>query len=52
MVRFAGGHKGNIDGELKESQFNGPTGIAIDHKTNTCYVADSENNTIRSINFS
>lgn len=42
------GVKGNLDGPLKEANFNWPTGIAIDKKGNI-YVADYLNFSIRMI---
>ena len=41
---------GNIDGELKtEARFDNPCGIAYDEETQTFYIADRENHSIRTI---
>lgn len=40
------------DGTSQESEFNCPNGIAIDHKTNTCFITDVKNNRIRAIKYS
>ena len=41
---------GNIDGELKtEARFDNPCGIAYDEETQTFYIADKENHSIRTI---
>ena len=48
VTTFAGGNFGSNDGTGTAAQFFRPSGIAID-STDTLYVADSGNNTIRKI---
>lgn len=42
------GHAGYQDGTAQQAQFNGPTGVAVDHAGNV-YVADTYNDRIRMI---
>lgn len=47
---FAGsGNQGDRDGEPLESEFYAPVGIAIDCKTNDCFITDNKNHRIRVI---
>lgn len=47
---FAGsGKQGESDGTPLESEFSYPCGIAIDNKTNFCYIADNSSHRIRCI---
>ena len=45
---IAGEQRGFTDGDLRESRFNRPSGLALDEK-NTLFVADSENQMVRSL---
>lgn len=49
---FAGsGKQGDKDGASLESDFNYPIGIAIDPKSNNCFIADYGNNRIRTVHY-
>lgn len=43
------GEKGNKDGSLEESRFNGPRGMVMDEENLILYVADTDNHTIRKV---
>jgi len=48
VLAIAGsGNKGIADGTFTQAEFNNPQGLAYDDKTNTLYVADTDNHLIR-----
>jgi DNA-binding beta-propeller fold protein YncE len=53
VTTFAGrpGGFGNVDGELREAQFDRPQGIAYDKENKVFYIADQRNRCIRTISF-
>lgn len=42
---------GEEGGTQLPTQFKFPAGLAVDHQTNTCYVADLDNHSIRKLTF-
>jgi len=52
VVMAGTGEIGGVDGRADECSFYNPYGIVVHEPTNTCFISDFSNHTIRKVSFS